>query len=91
MFVGNLCAVCGAFVAHLWAEKNMCNDYRGLVFRICARFVGHLWAVCDRFVICAFSGVITIVYCAVSLYFGYNHPQRRTDNVYGLNTESIHT
>ena len=91
MFVAKLCAVCGLFVVDLWAEKNKCNDYRGLALQICGQFVLHLWAVCDQFVIFAFSAVNTMLCCAVSSYFGYTHKQRRISNVYGLNTQSIHT
>lgn len=91
MFVGNLCAVCGQSVVDLWAKKNKCNDYRGLVIEICGQFVRRLWAVCDQFVIYAFYAVITMLCCAESLYFGYTQKQRRTINVYGINTQSIHT
>ena len=60
-------------MGHLWAEKNKCNDYRGLVIKICGLFVRDLWAVCDQFVIFAFSAIDTIGCCAESLYFGYTH------------------
>ena len=89
--MGNLCAVCGLFVVDLWAKKNKCNDYRGLLIEICGQFVFDLWAVCDQFVICAFCAVITMLCCAVSSYFGYTQKQRRDLDVYGLNTQSIHT
>ena len=89
--MGNLCAVCGLFVVYLWAKKNKCNDYRGLVIEICGQFVGYLWAVCDQFVISAFCAVITILWCAESLYFGYTQKQRRAADVYGIYTQSIHT
>lgn len=78
-------------MGNLWAQKNKCNDYRGLALQICGQFVGHLWAVCDQFVICRFYAVIAILYCAESLYFGYTHKQRRAADVYGLYTQSIHT
>lgn len=91
MFVVNLCAVCGLFVVNLWAEKNKCNDYRGLALQICGQFVRRLWSVCDQFVICVFYAVNTILCCAESLYFGYTHKQRRAGDVYGFNTQSIHT
>lgn len=67
LFVGYLWAICGTFVLNLWAKKNKCNDYKGLVFKICGQFVVSLYSVCTLFVFCSFCAVLTILYCAKSL------------------------